>query len=37
MYFGGRVPELQGETVDADGRPSVGSTPRDPNSDERGR
>jgi hypothetical protein len=37
MYFGGRVPELQGETVDADGRPSVGSTPRDPRSDARGR
>lgn len=37
MYFGGRVPELQGETMDADGRPSVGSTPRDPNSDARGR
>lgn len=37
MYFGGRVPELQGETMDADGRPSVGSTPRDPHSDSRGR
>jgi hypothetical protein len=37
MYFGGRLPELQGETVDADGRPSVGSTPRDPRSDARGR
>lgn len=37
MYFGGRVPELQGETVDADGQPSVGSTPRDPRSDARGR
>ena len=37
MYFGGRVPELQGETMDADGRPSVGSTPRDPRSDSRGR
>lgn len=37
MYFGGRVPELQGETVDADGRPSVGSSPRDPRSDARGR
>jgi hypothetical protein len=37
MYLGGRMPELQGETVDADGRPSVGSTPRDPRSDDRGR
>lgn len=37
MYFGGRLPELQGETMDADGRPSVGSTPRDPRSDARGR
>lgn len=37
MYLGGRLPELQGETVDADGRPSVGSTPRDPRSDARGR
>jgi hypothetical protein len=37
MYLGGRMPELQGETIDADGRPSVGSTPRDPRSDKRGR
>ncbi len=37
MYLGGRVPELQGETMDADGRPSVGSTLRDPRSDSRGR
>lgn len=37
LYFGGRVPELQGETMDADGRPSVGSTLRDPRSDSRGR
>lgn len=37
MYLGGRLPELEGETVDADGRPSVGSTPRDPRSDDRGR
>ena len=37
MYLGGRVPELQGETLDADGRPSVGSTPRDPHTDARGR
>ncbi len=37
LYLGGRMPELEGETVDADGRPSVGSTPRDPRSDDRGR
>ena len=37
LYFGGRVPELQGETKDADGRPSVGSSMRDPGSDSRGR
>lgn len=36
-YWGGRVPELEGETVDADNRPSVGSTPRDPRTDSRGR
>ena len=28
LYAGGTEPELEGETVDADGRPSVGSTPR---------
>ncbi len=37
MYLGGRMPELEGETVDADGRPSVGTSPRDPRSDSRGR
>lgn len=37
LYFGGRVPELEGETKDADGRPSVGSSLRDPHSDSRGR
>jgi hypothetical protein len=37
LYFGGRMPELEGETVDADGSPSVGTTPRDPRTDERGR
>lgn len=37
IYLGGRMPELEGETTDADGRPSVGSTPRDPRSDNRGR
>ncbi len=37
LYLGGRMPELDGEMTDADGRPSVGSTPRDPRSDSRGR
>lgn len=37
VYFGGRMPELQGETVDAGGRPSRGSTPRDSRTDDRGR
>ncbi|HSH22653.1 MAG TPA: YrzE family protein [Acidimicrobiales bacterium] len=29
LYMGGRMPELEGETVDADGQPSRGSTARD--------
>lgn len=37
IYFGGRVPELSGESVDADNRPSAGSSLSDPNSDARGR
>lgn len=37
LYLGGRLPEMEGETVDADGRPSVGSTPRDPRLDDKGR
>ncbi|MDP8987582.1 MAG: hypothetical protein M3N25_06870 [Actinomycetota bacterium] len=37
LYFGGRMPELEGETVDADGTPSVGTTPRDRRTDDRGR
>jgi hypothetical protein len=37
LYAGGREPELEGETVDADGRPSVGSTQRDRHTDSRGR
>jgi hypothetical protein len=37
IYFGGRLPELEGETAEADGRPGVGTTPRDPGTDERGR
>jgi hypothetical protein len=37
LYMGGREPELEGETVDADGRPSIGTTLRDPHTDARGR
>ncbi len=37
LYFGGRVPELSGESYDADNRPSAGSTLADPGTDERGR
>ena len=37
LYLGGRMPELQGETVDAAGRPDIGSSPRDPATDARGR
>lgn len=37
VYGGGRAPELKGEVTDADGRPSVGTTPRDPDTDARGR
>ncbi len=37
VYFGGRAPELSGESVDADNRPSAGSSLSDPNSDARGR
>ncbi len=37
VYLGGRMPELEGETVDSGGRPSRGSTPRDSRSDSRGR
>lgn len=37
LYFGGRMPELEGETVDADGGPSVGSSARDRRTDDRGR
>lgn len=36
MYFGGRVPELEGEVVDGDERPSAGTTLRDPHTDARG-
>lgn len=37
LYFGGREPEIEGETQDLDGRPSVGTTLRDPDTDDRGR
>jgi hypothetical protein len=37
LYLGGREPELEGETEDVDGRPSVGTTLRDPHTDDRGR
>lgn len=37
LYFGGRVPELEGETRDAEGRPDVGESARDPGTDDHGR
>lgn len=37
LYFGGRQPELEGETLDESGRPDIGSSPRDPGTDARGR
>jgi hypothetical protein len=37
LYLGGREPELEGETHDVDGRPSMGTTPRHPHTDDRGR
>lgn len=37
VYWGGRLPELEGETMDGDGRPSDGTTLRDPHTDSRGR
>lgn len=37
VYGGGRAPELEGEVTDADGRPSVGTSLRDPHTDPRGR
>ncbi|HEX6425649.1 MAG TPA: hypothetical protein VFZ79_19325 [Acidimicrobiales bacterium] len=37
VYLGGRGPELEGETKDADDRPSIGTTLRDPGTDARGR
>ena len=37
LYQGGREPELEGETLDGDGRGSVGTTLRDSATDPRGR
>jgi hypothetical protein len=37
LYLGGREPELEGEMQDVDDRPSIGTTLRDPHTDERGR
>jgi hypothetical protein len=37
VYLGGREPELEGEVQDVDDRPSIGTTPRDPRTDRRGR
>jgi hypothetical protein len=37
LYQGGRQPELEGETLDRDGRGSDGTTLRDPGTDDRGR
>lgn len=37
VYWGGRTPELEGEMVDVDGRPSIGTSPRNHHTDRRGR
>lgn len=37
VYLGGRAPELENETMTAGGEPQIGSSPRDPNQDDRGR
>ncbi len=37
VYWGGRNPELENETMTADGQPGIGTTPRDPSTDARGR
>lgn len=37
LYLGGRQPELEGETQDVGRRPSIGTTLRDPHTDDRGR
>lgn len=36
-YWGGRLPELSGESLDADNTPSAGSTLADPGTDAHGR
>jgi len=37
VYLGGRTPELENETTTAGGHPQIGTSPRDPGTDERGR
>ena len=37
VYLGGGEPELEGEMQDVDGRPSIGTTCRDPHADAHGR
>jgi len=37
VYWGGRTPELENETMSASGEPGSSSTPRDPRTDDRGR
>jgi hypothetical protein len=37
VYFGGRFPELEGETIGADNQPMDGTSLADPRTDERGR
>ncbi|MEO6318357.1 MAG: twin transmembrane helix small protein [Acidimicrobiales bacterium] len=37
VYWGGRVPELENETMSTTGAPGSSSTPRDPGNDDRGR
>ena len=37
VYWGGRNPELENETMTADGQPGIGTTPRDSHTDDRGR
>jgi hypothetical protein len=37
VYWGGRTPELENETLTTRGEPQDGTTPRDPGTDARGR
>ena len=37
VYWGGRTPELENETMTASGEPGIGTTPRNPDLDDRGR